>query len=284
MNPPAAPQHDAQFRPLGAARWRPDKVTSLAEALKSVRDGYMVALGGMTLYRRPVAAVAELIRQGRRDLTLLDYTAGFEGDILIGADRVSRVHSCYFGLDVLGPAPMYRRAVQSGRVAIVEETEATIAYGLRAARARVDFLPARILDQTDLTQVRPDLVKVRSPYSDRSYIAVPPLVPGVAVVHAWLADPSGNAVLRSNYCLDADLAAAARVTIITAEKIAPAVELEGHQADVLGGWVDHVVEVSGGAYPTSCFPDYDLDLAFLADYIEACAAGDFDLFLSEHVL
>ena len=91
-------------------------------------------------------------------------------------------------------------------------------------------------------------------------------------------------MLRGNHSLDPDLAAAARRTIVTAERIATTVEMEEHEADVLGGWVDHVVAAPGGARPASCHPEYDVDFAFLADYVEACRDGDFDAFLERRVL
>jgi glutaconate CoA-transferase subunit A len=238
----------------------------------------------MTLQRRPVSACLELIRQGRRKLTLLDYTGSFEGDILIGAGAVAAVRSCYFGMDVLGLAPMHRRAVMAGQVKAIEESEATVAFGLRATLAGVDFFPARIWDQTDLASTRPDIREVPSPYSDRTYVALPAIAPEVAIVHAWIADPAGNAVLRGNYCLDADLAAAANTTIVTCERIAAVEEIEEHGADILGGWVDQVVESPRGAWPTSCFPEYEVDFELLADYVRACGDGAFHDFLATNVL
>ncbi len=261
-------------------RWRADKRNSLHDAIAaSVRDGAMLALGGMALYRSPVAAAAEIVRQGFRQLTLLDYVAGFEGDMLVGAGCVASVRSCYFGLDVVGLAPMYRSAVEQGRVTVIEETEATVAYGLRAARAGIDFMPARTFSGTDMLSVRPDLALVGSPYSDDVYVAIPALVPDVAIVHAWLADAAGNAVLRSEYCLDVDLAAAARTTIVTAERIVATEEVTAHGVDIIAPHVDHVVAVPQGAWPSSCYPDYRADLGFLMDYADACREQRFADFL-----
>lgn len=280
---PDASQED-RYRPLREAQWRGGKQTTLSAAAASVADGQMVALGGMTLYRRPVAVAVELIRQGRRDLTLLDYTGSYEGDIMIGAGCVACVRSCYFGMDVLGLAPMHRSAIEGGSLRVIEETEATVAFGLRAARAHVDFTPARILAQTDITEVRPDLHSVASPYTGQEYVAVPALVPDVAFVHALMCDDAGNAVLGSEYSLDVDLAAAARYTVISAERVVPRSEIEAHGADIVAGWVDAVVEAPRGAYPTSCQPEYDVDLLFLAAYVDACRAGEFSGFLRDSVM
>ena len=176
---------------------------------------------------------------------------------------------------------MYRTAVEQGRVRVIEETEATVAYGLRAARAGLDFMPARTFSGTDMLAVRPDLALVASPYSSDVYVAIPALVPDVAVVHALCADSAGNAVLGSEYCLDADLAAAARATIVTTERVVSSVEIARHGADIIGSHVDYVVAVPGGARPSSCHPEYRPDFEFLMAYADACRSDAFSAFLHD---
>src|SRR5215468_11613373 len=102
---------------------------SLQEAAALVKPGDILALGGMTLYRRPVAFVYELLRRDPRptDLTLLCFTAGYESDLLVGAGCVSRVRSCYFGLEIFGLAPMYTAA---SMLDVIQETEGSLASGL----------------------------------------------------------------------------------------------------------------------------------------------------------
>jgi glutaconate CoA-transferase subunit A len=259
--------------------WRADKVTSMAEALEPVVDGGVLALGGFTLYRRPVAAVRALIDRGVAGLTLIDYIGGFEADILVGSGCVDVVRSCYVGLEILGLAPMYRRMVAEGSIRAIPETEATVAYGLRAARARSDFLPARIWAGTEMLAARDDLQLVTSPYSGVEYVAVPAIHPDVTIVHAPMADAVGNAVLGGQLAVDVDLAAASAYTILTTEAVVSTEEIERQGADLLGGWVDAVVEVPRGAWPTSCHPNYAVDLECIADYVQACRAGEFDEFL-----
>jgi glutaconate CoA-transferase subunit A len=280
----AVPDPEAGFAPVLAGGWTPTKVTTMAAALAGSGDGDLIALGGMTLFRRPVAAAAELIRRGLRDLTLIDYTGGFEGDILIGAGCVAKVRSCYFGLDVLGLAPMHRQALAAGEIELVDESEVTLALALRAARAHVDFMPARIFDGTGFPVPGSRLERVRSPFSGREYVAVPALTPDLAIVHATVADAAGNAFLGSDYGLDADLAATARTTVLTTERLVETADLGDGDVDILGASVDHVVLAPRGAYPTACLPDYDVDFGFLADYVEACAEGRFEGYLEDHVL
>jgi len=257
-----------------------DKVMGLHEAARLVQPGDTLALGGMTLYRRPVAFVRELIRQGTGDLTLLALTAGYESDLVVGAGLVRRVRTCYFGLEVFGLAPTFTRLATAGEVEVIEETEASIAFGLRAALAGVGFMPGQGWLETDLLRVRPDVELVDDPYSERSYVAFPALHPDVVVIHARAADRSGNALLGGNLAVDWELSLAAEKTIVTAERVVE--ELEG-QAEIVGLFVNAVVEAPRGAHPTSCYPDYPLASEEILHYIEACAAGRFDEYLEEFI-
>ena len=105
----------------------------------------------MTLYRRPVAFVKEMLRSNVQrptsNLTLLAFTASYESDLLVGAGIVKKVRSCYFGMEAFGLAPMFTQAANLGDIQIIEETEASLAFGLRAALADVGFHGRTWLDR-----------------------------------------------------------------------------------------------------------------------------------------
>src|SRR3990172_1145487 len=105
-----------------------NKVIPHSEAAALVKSGDTLALGGMTLYRRPAAFAFELLRRPAppRELTLLCFTAGYESDLLVGAGLVKRVRTCYFGLEAFGLAPMFTQAGNLGDIEIVEESEASL--------------------------------------------------------------------------------------------------------------------------------------------------------------
>jgi glutaconate CoA-transferase subunit A len=254
------------------------KVIPLDEAVKRVASGSTLGLGGMTLYRRPVAFVQALLGTGVTDLTLLSLTCGFESDLLVGAGRVRRVRTCYFGLEAFGLAPMFTQQATAGTVEVIEETEASLAFGLRATLAGVGFMPSRAWLGTDLPQVRPDVQTVQDPYSGQEYIAFPALRVDTMVIHAPVADQWGNAKVHGNLALDRELGLAANQIIITAERV---VDRLSGPLELAGVGVDYVnvVEVPGGAWPTSCYPDYPFDGDELLDYVELCASGHFDAYL-----
>lgn len=254
-------------------------LTSLTDAAKLVRPGDMLALGGTTLYRRPVAFVRELLRQGAGDLTLLELTAGFESDLLVGAGRVKKLRTCYFGLEAFGLAPMFSKLAGQKAFEIIEETEASIAFGLRATEAGIGFMPARAWLGTDMLRVRPDVKLVQDPYSGEMLPAFPAIRPDVAVIHAPMADREGNAVVLFNKAYDRELGLTADRLIITAERIVDDAREFGSEIDVFGRRVAALIHVPGGARPTSCYPDYPLDSLAIMDYIEACNRGEFDHYL-----
>jgi glutaconate CoA-transferase subunit A len=244
-----------------------------------VRSGDVLALGGMTLYRRPVAFVLELLRQGVDQLTLLGMTGGYESDLLVGAGRVRRVRTCYFGLEGVGLAPMFTEAAQSGSLEVVEETEASIAWGVRAAVAGVGFLPSNAWRGTELPLARPDVRTVVCPYTGETLMAFPALRADAVVVHASVADRQGNAVLVGNLALDQELALSGGSVIVTAERVVETRDLVG-ELTLTSQLVDAVVECPGGAWPTSCYPDYPVDINEIMDYVEACNRGEFAAYLA----
>lgn len=255
---------------------------SLPQAASLIRDSSTLALGGMTLYRRPVAFVLELLRRDPRprDLTLLNFTAGYESDLLVGAGCVSTVRSVYFGLESFGLAPMFTQAAQAGTITIMEETEASIVMGLRAATAGVGFMPSHAWVGTDLPSLRPDVKTIHDPYTGETLTAFPAIHIDVAVLHGLEADPEGNVKLNNNLGIDLELVYVADTVIVTVERMVDRVEkaTDGFLLPVPGA--DCIVHAPQGAYPTSCYPLYPIGGGELLRYIEACNAGEFERYLA----
>ncbi len=245
------------------------KLISLENAVELIKPGSMLALGGMTLYRRPVAFVRSLVHQQKQtnrpdDLTLLAFTAGYESDLLVGAGLVSHVRTCYFGLEIFGFAPMFTMLANSGRIDIIEETETSLSMGLRAQMASVGFMPGLGWIGTDLPRLRPDVKTIVDPYNGEELMAFPAIQPDVAVIHAIKSDYDGNAVIGDNKGVDIELCMASKTVVLTAEELVP----ELSKVDIVGPCVDAVVLAPHGAAPTSCHPLYPLDTEAILQYAE----------------
>lgn len=259
-----------------------DKITSLAEAVRLVPDGATLALGGVTLYRRPMAFTLALVQQYARQgspsgLTLLPFTGGLETDLLISTGMVRRVRACYVGLEAFGLAPHFTQAASQGNLEIIEETEASLACGIRAAMAGVGFMPSMAWIGTDLPSLRPDVRTVVDPYSGEELMAFPAIRCDVAVIHALEADRRGNARLNGHWGVDREVAMVAGTVILTAEHTVDRLE----HADIPGQAVQAVVEVPRGAWPTSCHPLYPFDGQAILDYVEKAGTEAFPSLIAD---
>lgn len=262
-----------------------NKVASLAEALSIVQNNTFLALGGMTLYRKPMAFVRGLINNEVRNLKLLSFSGSMDVDLLLAAGCVEEVRTCYTGMDFLGLAPNFRKAVEEKKVRLVEETELTITSAIRAALQHAPFYAVSQLIGTDILKVREDIKVFKSPINGQDTVAIPPLQPDVAVIHVQQSDKFGNAMLQGQLCIDRQLSELADKVVLTTEKIVSSQEIEnsGAKAQISGLNVDAVVRVPFGAYPTSCFPYYTFDTGHLMAYLDTVRRVGAETYLDEYV-
>ncbi len=256
----------------------PDKRASLADAAALVHDGALVALGGGLCARLPMALVRELIRQHRRDLHLVGSAHSIDVDLLIAAGGVKVCEESYVGFEQdLGLAPAFRRAAQTGAIEARESCCATVLAQLRAAEMGLPFLPVRGVKGTGMVALHPEYGTVRCPFTGEELVAVPPLAPDVALLHAPLGDRHGNLHLDQPYVLDERFAAASRMVVATVDRMAPTAEVAAAGVVIPAHTVAAVVEVPFGAHPSSCYPGYAYDRRHLAEYVAAAGAGGDEL-------
>ena len=260
-----------------------DLYVSIDEAAAAVQDGATLALGGMTLYRRPLAFVKALLRRDPlpRDLTLLSFTGSLESDLLIGAGCVSAIRSAYVGLESFGLAPMFTQFAQQGRLQVIEETEASIVMGIRAGIAGSGFMPSRAWLGTDLPRLRPDVLPIRDPYSGDDLLAFPAIACDVAVIHGLAGDRHGNLLINNNLGIDLELVYLADTVIATVEEVVDELERSTEGLIIPHPGCDMLVHAHKGAAPSSCYPLYPVDGEAILAYTEACSAGQFGRFADE---
>lgn len=205
---------------------RADLVRELDEALEVVEDGAVVGLGGAVTSAHPMALVRGLARRRVRELTVVAPTGGIEVDLLIAAGCVKRVVSSYVGIEgAAAVGPVYRRAVESGEVEMVDLDEAHCVMGLRAAGQRLPFLPWRGGVGTSFASLNPSLVEFEDPISGQPLLAVPAIELDVALIHADRADSYGNVQFAASPNMDVLMAAAAERTVVQVERIVPTEEI-----------------------------------------------------------
>lgn len=252
----------------------PDKRAGLDEAAALVTDGATVALGGGLCARLPMALVRALVRAGRRDLHLVGSAHSIDVDLLIAAGAVKVCEESYVGFEQdLGLAPAFRRAAESAAIEVRESCCVTVLTQLRAAEMGLPFLPVRGVKGTDIRRLHPEYGLVTCPFTGEELVAVPPLVPDVALVHAPLGDRRGNLHLDQPYVLDERFAHASRMVVATVDRLVDTAEVAAAGVTIPAHTVAAVVEAPFGAHPASCYPGYAYDRPHLAAYVAAAAAG-----------
>ena len=258
--------------PAEAARSARDKTMGMREAIKSfVHDGDTVCLEGFT-HLIPTAAGHEIIRQGRRNLTVVRMTADIVVDQMLAGGCVSKLVSSFVGNSSAGSLGELRRRIERG-VPEPLEFEEYSHYGMvcryLAGAQRLPFYPLRSYAGSDLPSVNPAIRKVTSPYTgpdrepEQIYV-VPPVNPDVTIVHAQRTDRAGNTQVWGLTGVQAEAVFAARRAVVVVEEIVAdeVVRSDPNRTVIPAHAVDAVVECPRGAHPSFAQGYYDRDNAF----------------------
>lgn len=237
-----------------------------------VRDGMSVAIEGFTAFIC-FAAGHEIIRQRRRNLTLIRMTPDLIYDQMIAAGVASRLVFSYLGNPGVGPLHCVRRAVEKGIPAPLEIEEYSH-YGMvgryLAGAMKLPFFPLRSYSGSDMPAVNKRIKTVISPYNGEEIAVVPPLNPDVAIIHAQRADANGNTQLWGLLGTQKEVAFAADKVIVVVEEIVDesVIRADPNRTLIPGLIVDAVVHEPFGAHPSYVQGYYDRDNEFYLKWDE----------------
>jgi glutaconate CoA-transferase, subunit A len=264
------------------------EITSLKEAIREmVRDGDTVALEGFT-HLIPFAAGHEIIRQGRRNLTLVRMTPDLIYDQLIGAGCASKLIFSWGGNPGVGSLHRLRDAVEQDwpvPLAVEEHAHAGMAAAYTAGASNLPFGILRGYLGSDLPRYNPNIKFIDCPFTGERLAAVPALRPDVSVIHAQKADRRGNVLLWGVLGVQKEAVLAARRAIVTVEEIVDRLDAPPNAA-VLPSWVvGTVAEVKGGAFPSYAQGYYKRNNAFYKAWDPISRERDtFQAWMERHIL
>ena len=246
-----------------------DKRMSLAEAAALVSDGDTVVAGGCCYSRTPWAMLLELLRAQRRDLTLGRNLMCYESELFLATGAARKLISSWVGIGLRWGIPKVFREYVERDPSIYEEWS-HLSFGMRlmAASMGLPFLPTASLLGSDLLDRLP-ATHMRCPFTDELLVAVPALVPDVALIHVHTVDAAGNAQIEGPAYMDVELARAAKTVIVTAEEVVPSEAIVRHadRTQIPGFVVDAVVEVPFGCAPHECYGVYEPMNAHMEAYV-----------------
>ena len=279
----------------------------LSEAItRYVTDGCHISIGGFTINRNPMAAVYEIIRQRIKNLHVYAHSNGQGVDELVGADCVAKIEIAYGGNGRFAPTCVrFRKAVQQGALMVEDYTNYQMTLRFLAGAMGVPFLPTRSSLGTDivdkwgfaesLRNVDPKipnkkLVVLENPFDSEGEIPkvvlVPAINPDVTILHVQKADGQGTARINGLTFADIEQAKSAERVILTCEEIVNPDDLRADpdQNQIPFFYVDAVVHVPFGAFPTACHRYYDYDPVYLNEYLKSAQDDTlFKAYLDKHV-
>ena len=264
------------------------KIQPLAEAIgRFVKDGQTIAMEGFT-HLIPFAAGHEVIRQGRRGLTLVRMTPDILYDQLIGMGCASRLVFSWGGNPGVGSIHRFRDAIENGwphGLAIEEHSHADMAGRYQAGASGLPFSVLRGYVGSDLPKHNANIKSITCPFTGEKLAATPAINPDVAIIHAQKADRKANVLLTGIVGIQKEAVLAARHAIVTVEEIVDDLDAPKN-ACFLPHWaLAAVCEVAYGAHPSYAHGYYGRDNAFCKAW--DAVSSDRDTFLAwmkQHVL
>jgi glutaconate CoA-transferase subunit A len=244
------------------------KLTTLPQAVAAhVHDGDLIYAAGFT-HLIPFAAGHEIIRQGRRDLTLARATPDLIYDQMVAAGCARKIIFSYAGNPGIGSLRILRAALEAGTLEWEEYSHFAMISRLTAGASGVPFLPMNPTGVDDLPRANPNYRTIVDPYSGREVVTVPALHPDVAIVHVQRADADGNCHLWGILGEQKEAAFASARVIVTAEEIVDSavIRSDPNRTIVPGLVVDAVCHVPYCAHPSYTQGYYDRDNAFYLEW------------------
>jgi len=243
-----------------------------------VHDDDTVVIEGFT-HLICFAAGHEIIRQGRRDLTLARLTPDLIYDQMIGAGCARKLVFSWAGNPGVGSLHAFRRAVEApgaSPLEIAEYSHFGMVARFSAGAARLPFWPLRDYMGTDLPRANPEIKRVTCPYTGEELATVPALNPDVTIVHAQRADADGNTQIWGLLGVQREAAFASKRVIVVVETLVDEqlVRSDPNRTVIPGMIVDAVVVEPWGAHPSYAQGYYDRDNDFYVAWEEVSRSPD----------
>jgi glutaconate CoA-transferase subunit A len=215
------------------------RVMTLAEAVEAnIRDGDTVAMEGFT-HLIPHAAGHEVIRQGRKNLTLIRMTPDLIYDQLVGMGCAAKMVFSWTGNPGVGSLHRVRDAVEKGwpnPLALEEHSHAAMANAYEAGAAGLPCAIFRGYIGADLAKVNPNIKSIECPFSGEVLAAVPAIRPDVTIIHAQRADRAGNVLIEGIVGVQKEAVLAAKRAIVAVEEIVDDFGQRSPNACILPAW------------------------------------------------
>ncbi|MGS0746369.1 CoA transferase subunit A [Syntrophomonas erecta subsp. sporosyntropha] len=284
----------------------PKRIT-LSEAAALINDGDMLSFSGFTIWRRPMALVYEMVRQGKKNLHLFEVNGGTHTEVLAGAGTIKIWESCWVGHELYGKlGEAIARGQVEGGIIVEDYSHGHVVARLLAGAYGLPFLPCALSMGTDILNPEFDMLRraglrdgsnpkiplqkyttAQDPFFGMGEVLLMPAAnPHWALVYASQVGDEGTVRMFAQTYTDAEVIKAAEKVIVVAEEIVPDSYLRQEPEKNLapGFAVDYVLELPWGAHPTGSQGYYDVDGEFIKDlYVASKSEKGFEKWANEWI-
>lgn len=275
---------------------RAERIT-LKEAGALIQDGDLLSFSGFTIWRRPMALVYELVRQGKKNLHLFEVNGGTHTEVLAGAGAIKIWESCWVGHELYGKlGEAVARGQCEGSMIVEDYSHGQVVARLLAGAYGLPFFPTALSMGTDILNPKFDMLKkaglrdgsnpkiplqkytvAQDPFFEMGDILLMPAAnPNWALVYASQVGDEGTVRVNAQTYTDPEVIKAADKVIVLAEEIVPDSYLRNDpEKNIATGYsVDYVVELPWSAHPTGSQGYYDVDADFIRKFYSASKSKD----------
>ena len=258
------------------------KIMTMSEAVdKFIFDGASIGISGMNVVGAPVAIAHEIVRQKKKNLTLLACNLSIAADILIGAGLVKKCESGTCNIGCRGiPSMSYsaRKYYQEGKLEIEDYEHLSMISRFLAGEMGLPFMPVMSSLGSDILRYKAASTEkkfeiIENPWnSGEKVLLIPAATPDVAIVHAQRVDEMGNVVIEGLLTHTPEMVRASKKVIVSCEEIISSEQTRNYSemTTIPHIYVNAIVEQPWGSYPTATYRYYDCDIEHLRMYQE-CA-------------
>ncbi|MCG8471260.1 MAG: acyl CoA--acetate/3-ketoacid CoA transferase subunit alpha [Desulfobacterales bacterium] len=285
---------------------KPQKI-GLSEAIAKIHDGDMLTFSGFTIWRRPMAAIYELIRQKKKELHLVEVNGGTHSDLLIGAGCVKIWESCWIGHELYGKigANLARKA-EAGEVVIEDYSHVQVLARLTAGSMGLPYMPTYASMGTDMLNPafdhlgklglrdgsHPKIPKLKvdfaeDPFYGSQLLHIPACNPDWCIAHVQMVGEEGTVRVHGQQYSDSEAIKASDNVIVIAEQVVTEeyIRREPTHNLVPGHQVDYIVELPWAGHPTGCYGEYEADGDFIRNFYNTTRSQEgLDTWVDEWVM
>ncbi len=267
---------------LEEAKERPNKVMNAAEAVRRlVSDGALIGMGGQSIGRSSMCIYHEMIRQKKKDLTLVGCNLSIPMDMMVGLGLVRRTEVGTGNLERFGTTHCWRKAIEQGKLENEDYSHLAMVTRFLGGEMGLPFMPIQSLLGSDILYKKSKGTDkkfeiIHNPWNpDEKVVLLPSLNPDVSIVHAQKADELGNLIIEGFLAHEPEMIRASKTVIASCEEIISSDEVRRYpeRTTIPYIYVSAVVHQPWGAHPTSVYRYYQNDGDHMREYQKCAREG-----------